>query len=150
MRRNSSKTLEILLVEDNPDDVLLTKEAFEDGGARTNISVVENGLDAVRYLKHEAPYETAARPDLILLDLNLPQKSGLEVLEDIKCDDKLKDIPIAVLTTSKAENDISRSYLLHANCYIIKPVDFNRFLDIVNGIETFWFSVVTLPGEVRQ
>ena len=140
------KPIEILLVEDNPDDVILTREAFAESKIMNNLQVVENGEEALKYLYREKPYAETVRPHLILLDLNLPKISGREVLEKIKRDENLMDIPVVILTTSKAEEDILRSYRLHANCYITKPVDFGKFMDIVRTIESFWFSVVTLPG----
>lgn len=140
------KPIEILLVEDNPDDVILTREAFSESKIMNNIRVVENGEEALKYLYRESPYTEVIRPHLILLDLNLPKISGREVLEKIKRDELLMDIPVVILTTSKAEEDILRSYRLHANCYITKPVDFGKFMEIVRTIESFWFSVVTLPG----
>jgi CheY-like chemotaxis protein len=139
------KPIEILLVEDNPDDVILTREAFAESKIMNNLRVVENGEDALKYLYRQEPYAATVRPHLILLDLNLPKISGREVLEKIKQDENLMDIPVVILTTSKAEEDILKSYRLHANCYITKPVDFSKFMDIVRTIESFWFSVVTLP-----
>jgi len=143
------KPIEILLVEDNPDDVELTKEAFSESKLYNNIHVVGDGEEALRFLTRKAPYEEAVRPHLILLDLNLPKISGREVLEEIKKEDSLSDIPVVILTTSQAEEDIVRSYKLHANCYITKPVDLNKFMQVVQNIESFWFSVVTLPGGER-
>jgi two-component system response regulator len=139
--------IEILLVEDNPDDVLLTKEAFAESKLMNNLHCVKDGLEALQYLRREGKYAKKPRPHLILLDLNLPKKNGREVLEEIRLDDSITDIPVVILTTSKAEEDIMRSYKLHANCYINKPVDLDRFIDVVKSIQHFWFSVVTLPIE---
>jgi two-component system response regulator len=140
-----SKPVDILLVEDSPTDVLLAEEALEQAQVLNHLHVVSDGVEAMQYLRREAPYENAARPDLVLLDLNLPRKDGREVLAEIKMDDDLKTIPVVVLTTSKAEEDILRAYGLHANCYVAKPVDFDQFTQVVKAIESFWFSVVSLP-----
>jgi two-component system, chemotaxis family, response regulator Rcp1 len=140
-------TVDILLVEDNPGDIRLTREALRDSKIRNNLTVVEDGVEAMAYLRREGAYADASRPDIILLDLNLPRMDGREVLREIKADDMLKRIPVVVLTTSESEDDILRSYDLHANCYIAKPVDFNRFITIVHTIENFWFSIVKLPPE---
>jgi len=123
----------------------LTLEALKDFKVRNHVSVVEDGVQAMQFLRREGPYATAPRPDLIMLDLNLPRKDGREVLADIKGNDHLKTIPIVVLTTSRADQDILRAYQLNANCYINKPVDFNQFLEVVRSIESFWLYVVTLP-----
>jgi two-component system response regulator len=139
------RSIEILLVEDSPTDVLLTKRALSDARFINRLHVVEDGVKALAFLRKEPPYADAVRPDLILLDLNLPKKDGREVLADIKEDDELKVIPVIVLTTSRAEEDIVRSYRLHANCYITKPVDFDSFIDAISTLEKFWFAVVTLP-----
>ena len=141
----SGKPIEILLVEDNPGDVRLTAEALKEGKVRNNMHVVGDGEQAMAYLRRETGYENAVRPDLVLLDLNLPRKDGREVLADMKEDDELKRIPVVVLTTSKAEEDILKTYDLHANCYITKPVDLDQFIGVVKSIESFWFSVVSLP-----
>ena len=141
--------IEILLVEDNAADVRLTKEALREGKVRNNLSVARDGQEAVRMLRREPPYENQARPDLILLDLNLPKKDGREVLEDIKRDPDLKTIPVVVLTTSSAEVDIIKSYQLHANCYITKPVDLDQFISVVKSIDDFWLSIVRLPAEKK-
>ena len=135
----------ILLVEDNPADVRLTQEAMRDSKLLNKIHVVSDGEEALTYLRKQDPHADAPRPDLILLDLNLPKKDGREVLAEIKLDDDLKAIPVVVLTTSEAENDIMRSYNLYANCYITKPVAFDRFRKVVTSIENFWFSIVKLP-----
>lgn len=140
-----ARPAEVLLIEDNAADVRLTQEAMNEGALQKNVHVVGDGEAALRYLLRQAPYESAPRPDLILLDLNLPKKSGSEVLAQIKESDALKAIPIVVLTTSNAEEDIVRSYALHANCFITKPADFADFAGIIHHIETFWLSVVTLP-----
>ena len=139
------KPIEILLVEDSPTDAFLTQQALATGKLLNRLHVVEDGVKAIAFLRRQAPYADAPRPHLILLDLNLPRKDGREVLAEIKEDADLKSIPVIVLTTSNAEKDIARSYALHANCYIAKPVDFASFVDAVTGIETFWFAVVTLP-----
>jgi len=138
--------IEILLVEDNPGDVRLTEEALKDGKVANNLHVVSDGVEAIRFLRRGAGYEDAVRPDLVLLDLNLPRKDGREVLEEIKQDEDLKRIPVVVLTTSRSEEDVLRSYGLHANCYLTKPVDFDSFLGVVQSIEGFWLTVVRLPG----
>jgi CheY-like chemotaxis protein len=139
--------LEVLLVEDSPGDVRLTREAFKDAKVLVNLSVASDGTEAMAFLKREGAYASAPRPDLILLDLNLPKKDGREVLEEIKNSPTLKSIPVVILTTSAAEVDILRSYLLHANCYITKPVDLTGFLSVVKSIDSFWLSVVQLPHE---
>ncbi len=143
--RQSCRPIEILLVEDNPGDVRLTKEALKEGKVRNNMQVAEDGEEALAVLRRQGRYAQATRPDLILLDLNLPKKSGREVLEEIKADPELKRIPVVVLTISKAEQDILKSYNLHANCYINKPVDLEQFIDVVQSIEDFWLTVVMLP-----
>ena len=139
------KEIEILLVEDNPGDVRLTQEAFKTGKVHNTLHVVWDGEEAMAFLNREGDYKDAPRPDIILLDLNLPKKDGREVLKDIKSDENLKNIPVVVLTTSSAEEDILKSYNLHANCYITKPVDPDKFLTIVHYIEDFWLSIVKLP-----
>jgi two-component system, chemotaxis family, response regulator Rcp1 len=146
MKKNEGRPIEILLVEDSPSDTELTLEALRDFKVRNHVSVVEDGVLAMQFLRREGPYAEAPRPDLIMLDLNLPRKDGREVLAEIKADPGLKMIPVVVLTTSKAENDILRAYQLNANCYIAKPVDFNQFLEVVRTIESFWLFVVTLPS----
>ena len=135
----------ILLVEDSPTDIDLTREGLEMGKLANNLTVIEDGVEALAYLRKEGAYSDAIRPDLVLLDLNLPGKDGREVLEDMKNDPDLMSIPVVVLTSSKAEEDIARTYKLHANCYITKPVNFSRFVEVVKGIEDFWFSIVKLP-----
>ena len=142
----NSRTIEILLVEDNPGDARLTLEAFKEGRVLNNITVIGDGVDALAYLRRQGPrYSDAVQPDLILLDLNLPRKDGREVLAEIKADEHLKKIPVVVLTTSAAEEDVARAYSSHANCYITKPVDLDRFLDVVHSIDSFWLSLVKLP-----
>lgn len=137
--------IEILLVEDNPGDSRLTRETLKETKIINKLCVVEDGEKALAYLRRQGPYASAPRPDLILLDLNLPKIGGREVLAAIKSDPKLSAIPVVVLTTSKAEEDIVKSYELHANCYISKPVDLDGFVKVVKSIEDFWFSVVRLP-----
>ncbi len=140
------KPVDILLVEDNPGDVLLTEEAFLQAKIKSNIHVAEDGEIALKMLRQEGEYNAAILPDIILLDLNLPKKDGREVLQEIKADDFLKKIPVVILTSSQAEQDITKSYNLHANSYIIKPVNLERFGEIVQAIENFWFSIVALPN----
>lgn len=139
--------VEILLVEDSPDDVIITREAFSESKILNNIHVASDGVEALDFLHKRGKFSGMPRPHIILLDLNLPRKDGRVVLEEIKTDSSLKDIPVVILTTSKTEEDILKSYRLHANCYITKPVDLNKFIDIVKSIEQFWFSIVTLPGD---
>jgi CheY-like chemotaxis protein len=139
--------VEILLVEDNPGDVRLTREALKEGKVRNNLNVVEDGEAAVAFAKQEGPYADAPRPDIILLDLNLPRKDGREVLAILKADEALKRIPVVILTSSKADEDILKAYDLNANCYIAKPVDFEQFIRVVRVIEEFWLTVVKLPSE---
>ena len=137
--------VEILLVEDNPGDARLTREAFNEGRLLNNLRVIGDGVEALAYLRQEAPYSNSVRPDLILLDLNLPKKDGREVLAEIKADQSLKTIPVVVLTTSAAQEDITRAYGSYANCYITKPVNLEQFLCVIQSIESFWLSLVTLP-----
>jgi chemotaxis family two-component system response regulator Rcp1 len=137
----------VLLVEDNAGDVRLTKEAFKDAKVRINLHVASDGLEALAFLNRNGPHGSAPRPDLILLDLNLPKKGGREVLEEIKQDPKLRNIPVVILTTSLSDEDVLQSYRLHANSYISKPVDLNGFLNVVKGIDSFWLTVVRLPRE---
>ncbi|WP_114973859.1 response regulator [Rhodoferax ferrireducens] len=139
------RPIEILMVEDNPGDVRLTQEALKGAKVSNTLRVVEDGAAALDFLYRRGDYADAPRPDLILLDLNLPKKNGREVLEVIKQDAQLKTIPVVILTTSQAEEDVLRAYSLHANCYISKPVDFTQFTKIVRTIEDFWLSIVTLP-----
>ena len=140
-----STPIEILLVEDNPGDIRLTQEVLKEGKVHNSLSIVENGVQAISFLRKENEYQDAPTPDLILLDLNLPKKDGREVLLDIKNDPELKKIPVVVLTTSQSEEDILKVYDLNANCYISKPVDFGQFIDVVKSIENFWLSIVKLP-----
>lgn len=139
------KPVEILLVEDNPADVRLMKEGLRDAKMRNNLHVVEDGVDAMAYLRREGKYSNAVSPDIVLLDLNLPKKSGIEVLQEIKGDENLKKTPVVILTTSKSEEDIVKSYNLHANCYITKPVDLDQFMKVVKTTEDFWLTIVKLP-----
>jgi chemotaxis family two-component system response regulator Rcp1 len=141
----SQELIEILLVEDNPGDALLTREAFDEARVRNNLHHVTDGVRAMEFLRREGEYERSPRPDIILLDLNMPRKGGLEVLEEVKNDPRLKDIPVVVLTTSAAEEDVVRSYQAHANAYITKPVDLAKFLSVVRTLEEFWLAVVRLP-----
>lgn len=141
--------IRILLVEDNPGDVRLTLEAFRDSKMENPLDVVPDGVEALAYLHREGAYSDKALPDLILLDLNLPRMDGREVLAAVKADARLKHIPVVVLTTSQAEQDVVKSYLLQASCFITKPVDFDQFTDVVKGIDSFWLSIVTLPPEAR-
>jgi len=143
--KSSGRPIDILLVEDNPADVRLTIEAFKDGKIANRLHVTRDGVEATNFLHQLPPYADAIRPDLILLDLNLPRKNGREVLAEIKQAPALRQIPVVVLTTSKADEDVIRSYDLHANCYISKPIDFERLIQIVRAIENFWISVVKLP-----
>ncbi|NRF67738.1 response regulator [Aquincola sp. S2] len=139
------RAIEILMVEDNPGDVRLTREAFKDGRVWNRLHVVEDGLAALDFLHRRPPFDDAPRPDIILLDLNLPRMDGREVLAHIKADEALRIIPVVVLTTSQAEEDVLRAYHLNANCYVTKPVDLEQFIRIVQAIEDFWFTVVRLP-----
>ncbi len=145
---NSGKQIEILLVEDSPGDVRLTQEALADAKIRNRLSVVNDGLDALAFLQREGRYENAPRPDMILLDLNMPRMDGRELLAAIKQKDGLKVIPVVVLTTSDADADVLKSYELHASCYITKPVDLKQFIKVVAGIEEFWFSIVKFPPSI--
>jgi CheY-like chemotaxis protein len=140
-----SHAIEILLVEDNPGDARLTLEAFKEGRVINNLTVVNDGVEALRYLRRQGPYENAAAPDLVLLDLNLPKMDGRQVLAEIKADPDLRTIPVVVLTTSGSQDDVARAYGSHANCYIRKPVDLDQFLRVVQSIESFWLSLVMLP-----
>jgi len=137
--------IDVLLVEDDPGDVLMTREAFEHHKIRNKLHVVADGVEALQFLRREDPHSSAPRPGLMLLDLNLPRKDGLEVLAEIKSDESLRTIPVVVLTTSEAEEDILRSYDLHANAYVTKPVDFDRFIEVIRQIDDFFVTVVKLP-----
>jgi CheY-like chemotaxis protein len=139
------KIIDVLLVEDDAGDVLLIEEAFADNKVRNRLHHVSDGVDALAFLRCEGEYADAPQPDLVLLDLNLPRKDGREVLAEIKADDSLRHIPVVVLTTSKAEEDVLRSYKLHANAYVTKPVDFDRFIEVVRQIDEFFVTVVKLP-----
>ena len=143
--RNTQEAFEILLVEDNPGDARLAQEALKEGRMTSRLKVVVDGVEAMAFLRREGTYTGSPRPNLILLDLNLPRKDGRQVLAELKADEDLRRIPVVVLTTSQAEQDILRSYDLHANCYITKPVDLDRFISVVRSIEEYWCSVVTLP-----
>jgi len=146
---SKKRAVNILLIEDNPGDVRLTQEAFKEGSISLNLDVVMDGVEAINFLRKQAPFEDATSPDLILLDLNLPKKDGREVLQEIKADEGLKRIPVVVLTTSNAETDILKSYNLRVNCYINKPVDFDKFFDIIQKIEDFWLSTAILPSMIH-
>jgi two-component system, chemotaxis family, response regulator Rcp1 len=139
--------IDILLVEDNPGDVRLTQEALKDSKILNNLSIVGDGVEAMAFLRKEGKYADVARPDLVLLDLNLPKKDGRDVLKEVKEDPILRRIPVVILTTSRSEQDILKTYDLHANCYINKPVDLDQFVNVVKSIENFWFSIVKLPPE---
>lgn len=141
------EAIEILLVEDNPGDIRLTQVALKDSKMMNNLHVVRDGVEAMAYLRREGEYADEPTPDIILLDLNLPRKDGREVLAEIKNDEMLKRLPVVVLTTSSADEDILHSYDLHANCYITKPVDLNSFVTIIKSIERFWFQIVKLPSD---
>jgi two-component system, chemotaxis family, response regulator Rcp1 len=140
------RSIEILLVEDNPGDVRLTEEALKEGKVSNRLNVVDDGAKAIEYLHQRGAYQHACRPDLVLLDFNLPKKDGREVLAEIKADPKLRQIPVVVMTTSRAEEDVLKAYDLHANCYVTKPIDLEQFLGVVKAIEDFWLTVVKLPS----
>lgn len=142
---NSAKPVEILLVDDSPSDTDLTVEALQEGKIHNHLSTVVDGVQAMQFLRREGAYARSPRPDLILLDLNLPCKDGREVLAEIKSDPDLKSIPVVVMTTSQAEKDVVQAYQLNANCYITKPLDFTKFVSLVKSIESFWLTIVTLP-----
>jgi chemotaxis family two-component system response regulator Rcp1 len=146
---SEARAIDVLLVEDDPDDVYLTREALASTKLRVNLHVAEDGIEAMQFLRREEGFASSVRPNLILLDLNLPRMDGREVLAEVKSDPYLVDIPVVILTTSKAEEDIARSYRQHANCYISKPVDLDKFRTVVNLIEDFWFTVVKLPPSER-
>jgi chemotaxis family two-component system response regulator Rcp1 len=143
--RAEYRSIEILMVEDNPGDIRLTVEALKEGKVRNNLHTVGDGEEALAFLRRQGPYAEVPRPDMILLDLNLPKKTGQEVLAEIKEDPDLRRIPVVILTVSEAEADILKTYNLHANCYITKPVDLDRFIEVVKSIEDFWLTVVMLP-----
>ena len=144
------RPIEILLVEDNPGDIRLTKEALKEGKVLNTLTVVQDGVEALACLRRQGRYAGARRPDLILLDLNLPKKDGREVLAEIKNDEALKYIPVVILTTSQDEQDVLKSYGLHANCYITKPVELEQFISVVKAIEDFWLGIVILPSSERE
>jgi len=143
----NEREIEILLVEDNPGDARLTKEALKEAQVRNRLNHIGDGVEALAFLRRQGQYATAHRPDLILLDLNLPRKDGREVLAEIKADERLKCIPVVVLTTSQAEEDIARAYNLNANCYVSKPIDLDQFIKVVQTIKDFWLTIVKLPLE---
>ena len=145
MNANMGRAAEVLLVEDSPGDVRLTREALKEGKVRNNLSVVNDGVEAMEFLRRQGKYADAPRPDIVLLDLNMPRKDGREVLAEMKSDDDLKRIPVVILTTSEAEQDILKTYELHANCYLTKPVDLEQFISIVKSVEDFWLTIVQLP-----
>jgi len=145
-RTRAAPPVEILLVEDNPADVRLTREALKEGKVYSNLHWVKDGVEALEFLRNAGRHQGAPRPDILLLDLNLPKKDGREVLHEIKNDGKLKRIPVVILTTSQAEEDVLKSYNLHANCYVTKPVDLEQFIRVVRSIDAFWLTVVTLPN----
>ncbi|HEX8241850.1 MAG TPA: response regulator [Longimicrobium sp.] len=147
--RNDARPVEVLLVEDNPGDVRLTREALKDGKVSNNLSVAPDGVEALRFLRREGPHAGAPRPDVVLLDLNLPRKDGRQVLREMKEDPSLRTIPVVILTSSDAERDIAAAYELQASCYVTKPVDLDQFITVVRSIEDFWFSIVKLPPEPR-
>lgn len=148
MEHNTSfKFIDILLIEDNPGDVRLTKEALKENKVLNELHVVSDGEEAMKFLRRSKGFEKKPRPDLILLDLNLPKKDGREVLAEIKNDDNLKRIPVIILTSSKSEEDIFKTYNLHANCYLTKPISLESFINVIKSIEDFWFTVVKLPKE---
>lgn len=146
---NDSQPVHVLLVEDNPADVRLTREVLADGKITNTLHVVADGEEAMAFLRNNGPFASAPRPDLILLDLNLPKKDGREVLAEVKSDPSLKLIPVVILTTSRSDRDILESYNLHANCYISKPVDLLQFMEVVRTIEDFWLSIVRLPSRTH-
>jgi chemotaxis family two-component system response regulator Rcp1 len=146
----NGESINILLVEDNLGDVRLTLEALKEGKVKNEISVAKDGVEAMAFLRREGQYANALRPDVILLDLNLPKKDGHEVLAEIKQDPILKRIPVVILTTSETEEDIQETYRMHANCYITKPVDLDQFITVIKSIETFWLTVVKLPPDIEQ
>ncbi|MGA2063683.1 MAG: response regulator [Thermoguttaceae bacterium] len=146
----NANPIEILMVEDNDGDVFLTMEALKSAKIANNVNVVHDGVEAMEYLRRQGKYATAPRPDLILLDLNLPGKDGREVLSEIKPDPNLRTIPVVVLTSSSAEQDVVKTYDLHANCYIVKPVDFAGLMEVIHSIESFWLVLATLPPNGRK
>ncbi len=147
MNSESSNMIEILLVEDNPGDVRLAQEAFHEAKILNHVSIVNDGIEALAFLHRKGKYADQPYIDLIMLDINLPRKNGLEVLTEIKEDERLRRIPVVILTTSKSEIDVLKSYDLQASCYVTKPLDFNQFIDVMHAIEDFWLSVVKLPAK---
>ena len=147
---NNDQPIEILLVGDNPGDVRLTLEVMKDARVRNHMSMVKDGVEALAFLRREGDFADAPRPDLILLDLNLPKKDGMEVLADIKADPTLRRIPVVVLTVSKDEEDILKSYDLYANCYVTKPINMEQFIAVVRSIEDFWLTIVKLPYDIKR
>ncbi|MDI1308427.1 MAG: response regulator [Methylotenera sp.] len=150
MQIKSGRPVEFLLAEDNPGDVRLTKEALRDSKVLNNLNVVQDGVEALAFLRREGKYADAPRPDVVLLDLNLPKKDGRQVLEAIKSDPALKRIPVVIITSSEAEQDIMRTYDLHANCYVAKPVDLDQFIKVIQSIENFWLTIVKLPSNLND
>lgn len=147
MNDEHGKPIEILMVEDNPGDIRLTQEALKKNKLKNVLHSVDNGVDALAYLRREGEFKTRNRPDLIILDLNIPKKNGMEVLKEVKEDPILRRIPVVILTSSRAEEDIIRGYSLHANCYITKPVDLGKFIEVVKVLDDFWLEIVRLPKE---
>lgn len=150
MGNELGRQVEFLLAEDNPGDVRLTKEALRESKIRNNLNVVPDGVEAMAFLRREEKYADAPTPDVVLLDLNLPKKDGREVLAEIKSDPVLKRIPVVIITSSEAEQDILRTYDLHANCYVTKPVDLDQFIKVIQSIESFWLTIVKLPSSVSD
>ncbi|OGW39849.1 MAG: response regulator [Nitrospirae bacterium GWD2_57_9] len=148
--KENGSPVEILMVEDNPGDVLLMEEALREGKLSNNLYIANNGDEAMDFLKKRGKFKDAVRPDLIMLDLNLPRKDGREVLAEVKNDPELKKIPIVIVTTSGSEEDIDKTYSLHANCYVTKPVGVRQFFEVVKNIESFWFSIVKLPSKAGK
>ncbi|MDO9151298.1 MAG: response regulator [Methylotenera sp.] len=150
MESEVNRQVEFLLAEDNPGDVRLTQEALRESKIRNNLNVVKDGVEALAFLRKEGAYADAPTPDVVLLDLNLPKKDGREVLAEIKSDPQLKRIPVVIVTSSEAEKDILRTYDLHANCYVSKPVDLDQFIKVIQAIESFWLTIVKLPSDVKD
>ncbi|ACT47037.1 response regulator [Methylotenera mobilis] len=150
MESEVSRQVEFLLAEDKPGDVRLTQEALRESKISNNLNVVKDGVEALAFLRKEGPYADAPTPDVVLLDLNLPKKDGREVLAEIKSDPLLKRIPVVIVTSSEAEKDILRTYDLHANCYVSKPVDLDQFIKVIQAIESFWLTIVKLPSDVKD
>jgi two-component system, chemotaxis family, response regulator Rcp1 len=149
MGNTNLTSVDILVVEDNPGDARLIKEVLNDNKIYSTLFIVNDGVEAMNFLRKEGKYKNVPIPDLVILDLNLPKKDGREVLSEIKADDELKHIPIVIMTISQAEEDILKTYNLHANCYITKPIDLNQFVKVVKSIEDFWFSIVKLPPKSK-